>query len=264
MSPPTANFFAPEEENFIIHLKETIKPELSWEQIHKNYTKQFPRSPRSRGGLQVHYSRSLQPSKRKLRRTISSIPSVLGSDTEDETISTTSPKTPKSTENLDTMNNSIASRRPQRAAAKSTSAYKFFEGSESPLSERGMSPLNTRSSPMIMDEDTPHSETDVKDKDPEWMIQGDISNNSSPSTKNSNPESYRLTIRVNSNQSSTKADAPAPRPLPPRKAKLQASLLDDAPLMEEGMEIQSIAYNSPLLIYDFRMGSSRSRSAEKK
>jgi hypothetical protein len=54
------NSFSAEEEHFIIYLKEVVGG-LNWDDLAFRYAERFPDNPRSKGGLQVHYSRSLQP-----------------------------------------------------------------------------------------------------------------------------------------------------------------------------------------------------------
>lgn len=62
------NPFTKEQETFIISLREDQPSRLEWQEISNRFNKVFSDAPRSKGALQVHYSRSLQPSKRNQSR----------------------------------------------------------------------------------------------------------------------------------------------------------------------------------------------------
>lgn len=70
-APPNQNSFSSEEEHFIIHLKEVVGG-LNWDDLAARYIEKFPDNPRSKGGLQVHYSRSLQPGRDRRPSNLSS------------------------------------------------------------------------------------------------------------------------------------------------------------------------------------------------
>lgn len=64
----TGNPFTKEQESFIVNLRENQPSRLDWQEMSNRFNKRFPTTPRSKGALQVHYSRSLQPSKRNQSR----------------------------------------------------------------------------------------------------------------------------------------------------------------------------------------------------
>lgn len=122
------NTFTPEEEQHIIYLKEHC-PDLSWETIHARFTQHFPKSPRSKGGLQVHYSRKLQPSKRSLSATARSSSLAGLGDSDEEFLPQDDPST-RSQRHLDTPSN-----RPRRSAIKASHrSYSILDDSDSTLS----------------------------------------------------------------------------------------------------------------------------------
>lgn len=124
-----SNLFSPEEEQHLISLKEHSSPALSWEAIHERFNQQFPTSPRSKGGLQVHYSRKLQPSKRNRRRPARSSSMAGRAESDDEFL----PQTDLLTRSRRRVNAPAV--RPRRSAAKPRHhSYNIIEESDSTLS----------------------------------------------------------------------------------------------------------------------------------